>query len=322
MNALPFPFRAIALIAALLAVAACSGDQREKFAFVEQPAATLYNDAADALERRRFDTAIQLFEEVERQHPFSPWSRQAQLMMAFAQYEQSEYEDAIATLDQFIALHPGNEAVPYAHYLKAMSHYVRIRDVGRDQNITNNAVQALLDVTRRYPQTEYARDARLKLDLTYDHLAGKEMYVGRYYLRAGKYIAAINRFKFVVDNYETTNHAPEALHRMVESYLRIGLADEARRAAAVLGHNYPGSDWYEFSYDLLAKNELLEAGSQPKPNQDAVRRKKKLAKKGKKGDEEELRVPPEPGVGATSPVTDDQDIGNNNPVPTNRPDLP
>ncbi len=160
-------------------------------------------------------------------------------------------------LDQFITLHPGNKDTGYAYYLKSMCFYERITDVGRDQENTNNAVQALTDVVRRYPNTEYARDARLKLDLTQDHLAGKEMYVGRYYMKANKHIAAINRFKYVIENYETTTHAQEALYRLVEAYLQLGIVEEAAAAAAVLGYNYPGSEWYEDAYRLLNKRDLI-----------------------------------------------------------------
>ena len=179
-------------------------------------------------------------------------------MKSFAYYQQNEYEEAISGLDQFISLHPGNKDIPYAHYLKAMSYYERIRDVGRDQEFTNNAVAALTDVVRRAPDTEYARDARLKLDLTYDHLAGKEMYVGLFYLRENKHIAAINRFKYVINNYQTTSHAPEALHRLVETYLMLGIVDEARATAAVLGHNYPGSRWYEDTYRLFKRRGIVD----------------------------------------------------------------
>ncbi|MEM8934782.1 MAG: outer membrane protein assembly factor BamD [Pseudomonadota bacterium] len=246
-----------------IAVAACgSSDKDAKFAYVERPVELLYAEAAESLERRRFDTAIALFEEVERQHPYSAWARRAMLMKAFAHYEGNDYEDALTSLDQFIALHPGNKDAPYAYYLKAMCYYERIRDVGRDQDFTEKAVAALTDVVRRYPDTEYARDARLKLDLTFDHLAGKEMYVGRFYLKENKHIAAINRFKTVLTRYQTTSHAAEALHRMVEAYLEIGVIPEARAAAAVLGHNYPGSRWYEDTYRLFEDFGLLaEANS-------------------------------------------------------------
>ncbi|MEM1192017.1 MAG: outer membrane protein assembly factor BamD [Pseudomonadota bacterium] len=249
----------IGVVAAVLTLSACANSGgKEKFAYVEQPVEQLYSRASERLERKRFPEAIALFEEVERQHPFTAWARRATLMKAFSLYQQNDYDESVGALDQFLALHPGNSNVPYAYYLKAMNYYERIRDVGRDQEFTNNAVAALTDVVRRAPDTEYARDARLKLDLTFDHLAGKEMYVGRFYLRNNKHIAAINRFKYVVNNYQTTSHVPEALHRLVESYLELGILDEAVANAAVLGHNYPGTKWYADSYRLIQKLKVTE----------------------------------------------------------------
>jgi len=272
-----FAFSIFLVAAAVLMLGACSSSskKKERFAYVEKPVETLYLDASTALEKKKYKDAIALFGEVERQHPYSPWARRAVLMKAFSQYGQDDYDDAIGTLDGFIALHPGNKDAPYAYYLKAMCYYERIRDVGRDQDYTVNAVQALTDVVRRYPETEYARDAQLKLDLTLDHLAGKEMYVGRYYLKQGNQIAAINRFKNVVDNFQTTSQVPEALYRLVESYLQIGVASEARESAAVLGYNYPGSTWYQQAYNMLRKNGLLEAGSSPKRSAKEIRKLKK-----------------------------------------------
>ncbi len=254
-----YVFRGLGVFAACVALAACGSSKKEKFAYVERPVETLYAEATRELERNRYDKAIAFFEEVERQHPYSAWARRSMLMKAFAYYQGNDYEEAVEALDQFIALHPGNKDAPYAYYLKAMCHYERIRDVGRDQEYTDNAVASLTDVVRRYPNTEYARDARLKLDLTYDHLAGKEMYIGRFYLKNNKHIAAINRFKLVVEKYQTTNHVPEALHRLVEAYLEIGIIDEALAAAAVLGHNYPGSRWYQDTYRLFEDHDLLLA---------------------------------------------------------------
>jgi len=245
--------RFVATLVLAAGLAACAGNKAEKFANVEEPVEVLYNDAVTQLQRRRFSEAVRLFEEVERQHPYSAWARRAMLMGAFAQYQANEYEEALETIDRFIALHPGNKDAPYAYYLRAMCYYERILDVARDQEITNQALAALTDVVRRYPDSEYARDARLKLDLTQDHLAGKEMDVGRWYLRKNHHIAAINRFKTVVDRYQTTSHVPEALHRLVESYLELGIVPEARQVAAVLGYNYPGSEWYEDAYDLFEK---------------------------------------------------------------------
>ena len=253
-----FFVRGLVFIAMVLGLAACgSSGSKEKFAYVERPVEQLYATATRELERRRYDRAIAFFEEVERQHPYSSWARRSMLMKAFAYYQGNDYDEAVDAIEQFVALHPGNKDAAYAYYLKAMCHYERIRDVGRDQEFTDNAVAALTDVIRRYPDTEYAVDARLKLDLTYDHLAGKEMYIGRFYLRENKHIAAINRFKTVVDQYQTTSHAPEALHRLVEAYMELGIVAEARAAAALLGHNYPGSRWYRDSYRLFEDRDVL-----------------------------------------------------------------
>lgn len=250
----------VGMLAAATLLASCAGDaKKKKFAYVERPVEQLYLEATRQLERKRYDDAVAYFEEVERQHPYSVWARRAMLMKAFAYYQTNDYEEAVDALDQFITLHPGNKDAPYAYYLKAMCFYEQITDVGRDQDSTKKAVSALTDVIRRYPNTEYARDARLKLDLTFDHLAGKEMYVGRFYMKENKQIAAINRFKYVIENYQTTNHVPEALHRLVEAYLEIGIVDEALAAAAVLGHNYPGSRWYEDTYSLFKRHGLIDA---------------------------------------------------------------
>ena len=192
------------------------------------------------------------FDEVERQHPYSVWATKAQLMSAFAMYQGGRYDDAVIALDRFIDLHPGNPRdASYAYYLKALSYYEQISDVSRDQMKTLDANEALEEVMRRYPKSDYARDANLKLDLVRDHLAGKEMEVGRFYLKRGHYLAAINRFRTVVDEYQTTSHVAEALHRLAESYTAWGLTAEARENAAVLGHNYPGSEWYVDSYKIV-----------------------------------------------------------------------
>jgi outer membrane protein assembly factor BamD len=295
-------FRVVLLaVCAAVALGACgsSSKKKEKFAYVEREVEILYQEASTAMERKRYDDAIELFGEVERQHPYSAWARRAILMKAFAQYRQNDYDEAVTTLDQFIQLHPGNKDAPYAYYLKAMCFYERIRDVGRDQDYTNNAVQALNDVVRRFPETEYARDARLKLDLTFDHLAGKEMYVGRYYLKNGKHIAAINRFKSVVNNYETTNHTAEALYRLVEANLQLGLVEEARASAAVLGANYPGSVWYDDAYGLMRKNGLLDPGSKPKRSAKELR---KIEERQRKSEEKRLKDLPAPVI---EPPSDD-----------------
>lgn len=280
-------------------LAACSSGGK-KFAYVERPVEQLYTMATERLERKRYVEAVALFQEVERQHPYSAWARRAMLMKAFAFYQKNDYEEAIKALDQFIALHPGNKDAPYAYYLKAMCFYERITDVGRDQENTDNALIALTDVVRRYPNTEYARDARLKLDMAFDHLAGKEMYVGRFYMKQNNHIAAINRFKAVVASYETTTHVPEALHRLVEAYLELGLVEEAVQNAAVLGYNYPGSDWYRDSYRLFARNDLIDEAGMPVPRQRST-----PARAG----QEEAPLQPTRGGDVLAPPPVDQPLG-------------
>lgn len=241
-------------LALLALVSGCAGRDREAaLQFNEEPVEQVYNTAADLLDRRRWVEAAQAFDEVERQHPYSSWARRAMLMSAYANYRANKYEEAIQAAQQFIALHPGNEAAPYAYYLVAICYFDQILDVGRDQSNTEGALSALLEVTRRFPESEYARDARLKIDMTYDQLAGKEMEIGRFYENKDQHLAAINRFKKVIDdrNYQRTTHAEEALHRLVECYLSVGLTEEAQKTAAVLGYNYPNGKWYERTYALM-----------------------------------------------------------------------
>ena len=241
----------LAVLAAGLLTACGGNDRRAELAYEERPVETLYNLAFEQLQRRDYQRAAALFDEVERQHPFSEWARRSMLMAAFANYEANRYGEAISDAERFIALHPGNDSAPYAYYLIAISHYEQIYDVGRDQSNTRQALDSLQQVVRRFPDTPYAKDARLKIDMTRDHLAGKEMEVGRWYLRNGFFLAAINRFQTVIEDYETTSHTPEALHRLVEAYVSLGVDAEAVQVASVLGYNFPGSDWYEDSYDLL-----------------------------------------------------------------------
>ena len=239
-------------------LSACGGGNKE--AYVEKPVDDLYNKAMDELVEERYATAAKTFQEVESQHPYSVWATKGQLMAAYALYEAGNYGEAIIAAERFIQLHPGNRDIAYAYYLKAISYYVQIVDVGRDQKTTELALRALDDVVRRFPDSKYARDAKLKLDFTRDHLAGKEMEIGRYYLKRGQYLAAMNRFKRVIDNYQTTTHVPEALERLVECDLALGLTDEAKANAAVLGHNYPGSDWYVDAYSLVNLRKPAHAG--------------------------------------------------------------
>ena len=244
----------LALIAAAVAVTGCAsfgGNAKEELAYIERPAENIYNEAFESLEDGDFGDAKLLFEEVERQHPFSEWARRALLMSAYASYRSADYEDSITTAQRFIGLHPGSDSTPYAYYLIALNYYDQIYDVGRDQETTVNAENALQQVVRRFPDSDYGRDARLKLELTHDHLAGKEMSVGRFYLRQNQPLASIIRFKNVVREYETTSHVEEALHRLVEAYVTLGVIAEAKKVGSVLGYNYPDSEWYEDSYTLL-----------------------------------------------------------------------
>ena len=243
---------ALVLIGAV-ALTGCSAFKKKKptLAYEERPVELLFSVGASDLDKHQWNDAVNYFREVERQHPYSEWSRRAILMTAYAHYEANNYAEAIADSDRFITLYPGNVATPYAYYLKAICYFEQIVDVGRDQASTEQAQLALGEIIKRYPKTEYAVDSRLKLDMVQDQLAGKEMTIGRFYLRNGDPIAAIGRFHNVVARYQTTSHTPEALYRLVEAYLTVGLVDEARKNGAVLGYNYPGDIWYRDAYNLL-----------------------------------------------------------------------
>jgi outer membrane protein assembly factor BamD len=238
-----------------------SNDEQRDADYQERPIDQIYAAAWKKVRGGDWDGAAKQFDEVERQHPYSIWARRAMLMSAYCSYEANKYDDAISTADEYISLHPGSKEVAYAFYLKAISLYEQVVDVGRDQSNTEAALVALQDVVQRFPDTEYARDATLKIDLTLDHLAGKEMEVGRYYLFHDDYIGAINRFRVVVEQYPRTPQITEALERLTEAYYALGLNSEAQTAAAVLGANYPGSPWYEDAYNLLK-------GRQLKPEED------------------------------------------------------
>ena len=215
------------------------------------PVEGLYNNGVDALNARRFSTADDQFAAVEQQYPYSTWAVNAQLMSGYSAYLQNKYTDSIGILDRFIQLHPAHRDVAYAYYLRALCYYEQIADIQRDQRGTEQAMNALREVVNRYPDTSYANDARLKIDLCVDHLAGKEMEIGRYYQKQHLYEAAIGRFQRVVDDYQTTNHVAEALARLTEVYLALGLKDQARKTASVLGYNYPGTEWYSATYAQL-----------------------------------------------------------------------
>ncbi|MBM3926927.1 MAG: outer membrane protein assembly factor BamD [Sphingomonadales bacterium] len=263
--------RAVALstlVLTALATSACAGrgGGRGDTPYVARDVNTLYTAAKDRLDRGLYKEAAALFDEVERQHPYSIWARRAQVMGAFSYYLAQDYTQAIQSSQRFLSVHPGNRDAPYAYYLIALSYYEQISDVTRDQKITQQALDALGELSRRYPNSRYAADARLKMDLVRDHLAGKEMEIGRFYERRGQWLAASMRFRTVVDQYQTTSHTPEALMRLVESYLALGVREEAMKSGAVLGANYPGTEWYQRAYDLLQKNPVLP----PQPAQAPV----------------------------------------------------
>jgi len=257
----------IVVLTAALAVSACSTFGKKKkptLAYEERPVDLLYNAGSDRLDRHQWSEAVDYFREVERQHPYSEWARRSILMTAYAHYQANDYAEAVADADQFISLYPGNPSTPYAYYLKAICYFEQIVDVGRDQASTSEAGEALREVAKRYPYTEYAADARLKIDMVQDQLAGKEMNIGRYYLRTGDPMGAIGRFKTVIDKYQTTSHTPEALYRLVEAYLTVGLVGEAKKNAAVLGFNYPGDPWYQAAYQLMT-NKGYRPSVEPNP---------------------------------------------------------
>jgi outer membrane protein assembly factor BamD len=239
---------ALALVVGL-GLAGCSSAPTDTY--TERPVEELYNKAVDAMLDENYVQAGKMFDEVERQHPYSIWATKAQLMQAYVNYQANKYDEAVSAADRFITLHPGNRDTAYAYYIKAISYYEQITDVERDQKNTDRALKALDEIVTRYPDSKYARDARLKLDLTRDHLAGKEMEIGRYYERREQYLAAINRYKHVVSDYQTTTHVPEALARLTECYMALGVVKEAQASAAVLGYNFPNSDWYKDSYALV-----------------------------------------------------------------------
>jgi outer membrane protein assembly factor BamD len=221
-----------------------------------EAAGAMYNKALAKMKDGEYKTAAKQFGEVERQHPYSGLATKAILMQAYSHYQRNSYDDAINAAQRFIALHPGHKDTPYAYYLVALSNYERILDVKRDQSQTQKALDSLDEVSRRYPGTKYAADAENKAILARDHLAGKELEVGRYYLKKGSYLGAINRYKRVVTDYQTTSHVPEALYRLTEAYLALGVRSEAQTAAAVLGQNFPASDWYKDAYALLQNDGL------------------------------------------------------------------
>jgi len=256
---------ALVLIAASLTVGGCARNRSKgELPYVARDVGTLYDAAKDRLDRGDYKLAAALFDEVERQHPYSIWARRAQLMSAFSYYLEHDYTKSIQSAQAYIAVHPGSRDAAYAYYLVALDYYEQIADVTRDQKITQQAQDALGELIRRYPDSRYAQDARLKVDLVRDHLAGKEMEVGRFYETRGQWLAAALRFRQVIDHYQTTTHVPEALMRLTECYLELGVPDQAKQAAAVLGANYPGTWWYQHAYKLITEHPVKPGVEQSK----------------------------------------------------------
>jgi outer membrane protein assembly factor BamD len=238
--------------AAILLSAACTKTADTTNAFADdQPAGTLYNEGLAYLNGGKLSDAVKSFDEVDRQHPYSEWARKALVMSAFASYRRGRYDDTVAAANRYLTLYPGSPDAAYAQFLIGSSYFHQIPDITRDQGATQKAMAALQEIVDRYPDSEYATDAKNKIIVARDQLAGKEMQVGRYYLERREYIAAINRFKFVVTEYQDTREVEEALERLTEANLAMGLAGEAQTAAAILGHNFPDSQWYKDAYKLL-----------------------------------------------------------------------
>ncbi len=236
-------------------VSACASDKKDDY--VEKSVSELYDEAMVKLQDKEYKSAGAAFDMVEQQHPYSSWATKSQLMSAYSYYKAKKYDDAEITLKRYVEIHPVSKDVPYAMYLIGVCYYEQISDVYRDQDITAKAMDAFNNLISRFPDSEYSRDARVKVELTIDHLAGKEMDIGRFYLKRKKYLSAINRFKSVVEKYQTTTHIPEALYRLTESYTAIGLFEEAQKSAAVLGYNYPGSDWYQMAFNFIKKDAFV-----------------------------------------------------------------
>ena len=257
-----FPFRAVSLLFCLIAplMSGCGDSDKDKVVGPAPPVETLYNNGLDALNSKRYASANDQFNALEQNYPFSTWAVNAQVMQGYSQYLQNKYTDSIATLDRFIQLHPVHRDIAYAYYLRALCYYEQIADIQRDQKGTEQAMAALQEVVTRFPGSSFANDARLKIDLCRDHMAGKEMEIGRYYQKQHLYQAALGRFQRVVDEFQTTAHVPEALARIVEVYLALGLRDQAKKTAAVLGYNDPGSEWYEDTYNQLASSGDVPSG--------------------------------------------------------------
>jgi outer membrane protein assembly factor BamD len=258
--------RALAVATLAISLGACSSFdffQKKDDTAPDEPADRLYNEGLYLLNSKKDPReAVKKFEEVDRQHPYSEWARKSLIMSAYAYYQAGEYEDCVSSAKRYVTLHPGSPDAAYAQYLIASSYFDEIPDVTRDQDRTERALAALEEVIRKYPATEYANGSKQKIEVARDQLAGKEMDIARYYLKKKDYTGAINRFKVVVTKYQTTRHVEEALMRLTESYMALGIVDEAQTAAAVLGHNFPDSQWYKHAYAVVKSG-----GVEPKENE-------------------------------------------------------
>lgn len=266
----------LSLLALGLALAACSSTPKGDASLGDFASGTVpppdqaYAIGVKQMQAGNYDKAVKDFNAIQETYPYSTWSTHAEILAAYSQYKELDYDDAISSLNRFIQLHPENEEVAYAYYLKALCYYEQIDDVQRDQTSTYEAIQALQDVITRFPDSAYARDSRIKMRLAYNRLAGHEMTIGRFYEKQHLYAAAIGRYQDVANTYQTTTYAPEALERMVEVYLNLGLTDPAIRTASVLGYNYPGSSWYVAAYDRLKDHGLVNKSDEASANSDAV----------------------------------------------------
>lgn len=255
--------RLLALVLAAGWLAACSTVDKNVIP-ADEPADVLYNQGLTLLNQKEYADAAKKFAEVDRQHPYSEWGRKSLLMMTFTYYAGGQFDEAIISAKRYISLHPGNQDAAYAQYLMASAYFDQIPDVNRDQARTRKAVDALQEVVRKFPETEYAESAKQKIQIARDNLAGKEMAIGRYYMERRNFIGAINRFKTVVTQYQTTRHVEEALMRLTECYMALGITGEAQTAAAVLGHNFPNSPWYQDAYKLV-----VSGGAEPREDKSS-----------------------------------------------------
>jgi outer membrane protein assembly factor BamD len=256
---------ALALAFAMTSLMGCSYFHKDEDYVPDTPADKLYNEGLFLLNNKQdYKEAAKKFDAVDRENPYSDWARKALLMSAYSYYQAQEYTDCISSAQRYVALHPGSPDAAYAQYLIGSSYYDQILDVSRDQGRADKAIHALEEVVRKYPESEYATGAKKKIDMARDQLAGKEMEIGRFYMNKRDFIGAINRFKVVVTQYQTTRHVEEALERLTEAYIALGIIDEAQTAAAVLGHNFPDSPWYHDAYNLVKRS-----GGEPNENKES-----------------------------------------------------